>query len=96
VLLPGNKDTTAYFTSITGNVSTSGIGGSNFTTLTLSAPYGNITVSNPLRVTSQLYLNAPLGIANVSFLSLNADLGGIAPSPSQSGTTVQTYVPPSP
>jgi len=96
VILPGNRDTTAYFTSITGNVSTSGTGGSNFTTLTLSAPYGNITISNPLRVTSQLYLNAPLGIANVSFLSLNADLGGTAPSPSQSGTTVQTYIPPSP
>jgi hypothetical protein len=96
VILPGNKDTTAYFTSITGNISTSGVGGSNFSTLTLSAPYGNITVSNPLRISSQLYLNAPLGTANVSFLSLSADLGGISPSPSQSGTTVQTYVPPSP
>jgi hypothetical protein len=91
-LLPGNADTNAYFTSITGSISTSGAGGSSFGSLTLTAPYGNITISNPLRVSTQLYLNAPLGTANVSFLSKAADLNGVDPV----RTSVGTYIPPNP
>ena len=92
VLLPSSKDTTAYYTSITGNITTAGTGGSNYGTLTLSAPFGNITISNPTGITTQLYLSAPNGTANVSYLSLSTDLQGVAPS----RTNVQTYVPPSP
>jgi len=92
VLLPSSKVTTGYYTSITGNITTSGSGGSNYGTLTLAAPFGNITISNPTGVTSQLYLSAPNGTANVSYLSLSTDLQGVAPS----RTNVQTYVPPSP
>jgi len=75
VLVPGSADTNGYFTALNGNITTSGSGAvGTYGYLTLVTSYGNVTVSNDLKVTSALTINAPLGTVNLSGMSVSVDL----------------------
>ena len=89
IILPASTVTNANYTSLNGNISTAGLGGSNFGTLNLNAPFGSITVNNSLIINVGMTLT---GInADLSFLSLTNELKGN--SPNHTGIT-GVYKPP--
>jgi hypothetical protein len=86
--LAGNSTLTS-----SGNISTTGTGGSNFGgTLSLIAS-GSIIISNPMNVTGQLTVDALAGPTNLSFLSKTANLNGNTPANAGNATN---YTGPSP
>jgi len=93
VLAPGSQDTYAYFTSTNGNISTSGVGGSSYNYLTLSAPLGNVIIANPTSISGGLTITSG-GKVDLSVLSNAVDLasGTVIPSVISTGN----YTPPSP
>jgi len=78
VILPVSNVTNANYTSLNGNISTAGTGGSYFGTLNLNAPFGSITFNNSIIINVGMTLT---GInADLSFLSLANDLKGNSPN----------------
>ena len=99
VLLPGSNDLTAFITA-TGNISTSGVGGSIYTTLSLVSG-GNVTITNDTKFLAggALLITAP-GVVNLSALSNIIDFnnGSIVPyiNGLPAAVATPTYLPPSP
>ena len=88
VLVPGSSVSNGYFTA-GGNITTSGTGSlGTYNYLTLVTNLGSVTVSNDLKVTAGLTINAPLGTVNLSGMSLSVDLTNY------NGNTVQSVVTP--
>ena len=97
VLAPGSVDTYAFITA-TGNISTSGLGGSGYGLLSLISG-GNVSITNDTVFTSSLSITAP-GTINLSALSTYVDLakGTIVPviNGTATNTATSTYTPPNP
>jgi hypothetical protein len=91
IILPVSNVTNANYTSLNGNISTAGAGGSYFGTLNLNAPFGSITVNNSLLINVGMTLTGTS--ADLSFLSLANDLKGNIPN--RTGIT-GVYKPPVP
>ena len=94
-IAPGSVANGAVSLTSSGNIITSGTGGSGFqSTLTLSAT-GSIAITNPIFVvgagTTGLVFRA-LGTVNLGVLSLSGNLNGIAPT----NLGASTYTPPAP
>jgi len=97
VLAPGSVATYAFITA-TGNITTSGLGGSGFGLLSLISG-GNVAISNDFVFTSSLAITAP-GTINLNGLSTYVDFanGSIVPviNGVATNTATSTYTPPNP
>ena len=76
--------------NLTGNLTTSGVGGSSYTNLYITTNLGNVTIGNPTSISGSISITAPLGTVNLSALSSAVDLKGLTPI-----ISAATYVPPS-
>ena len=84
VLIPGNSASIAYYTatyanaSSPGNITTSGSGSiGTFAQLNLTSTKGtSVTISNPIRVTTALNINAPFAAVNLGAISKSVELLG--------------------
>jgi len=97
VLVPGSADTNGYYTALNGNITTSGAGAvGTYNYLTLVTTLGSVTISNDLKVTAGLTINAPLGTVNLSGMSISVDLTPASGSVVVPSVTAATYIAPNP
>jgi hypothetical protein len=79
VLVPGSVLNGPTVLTSSGNITTSGVGGSNYNSTLELVANGSIVISNPTYIIGTLSTDAIAGPTNLSFLSKLSNLNGITP-----------------
>ncbi|MGD1031917.1 MAG: filamentous hemagglutinin N-terminal domain-containing protein [Opitutaceae bacterium] len=80
VLVPGTVVNGPITLTSSGNITTSGVGGSNYNSTLELVANGSIVITNPTYITGGLSVDAIAGPTNLSFLSILSNLNGIKPT----------------